>query len=71
MARPATGKTKKNLMITVDDQTRAELAFISQHRGESISAMVSTWAHKEARRIAKETGKEIPNVNQLSLFEEH
>ena len=69
MARPATGKTKKNLMITVDDQTRAELTFISQHRSESISAMVSAWAHKEARRIAKEIGTSLPDIKQTSILE--
>lgn len=70
MARPKTGKKKKNMMLTVDDQTRLELTYISQHRGESISAMLTEWAHKEAKRIAKETGAEIPDANQTSLFDE-
>ena len=69
MARPKTGKKKKNMTLTVDDQTRLELAFISQHHGESISALLSAWVHKEAKRIAKETGKEIPNADQLTLEE--
>ncbi|MBQ8248118.1 MAG: hypothetical protein IJZ42_13400 [Lachnospiraceae bacterium] len=69
MARPKTGRTKKNLMLTVDEQTRAELAFISQHRQESISSMVSTWAHKEAKRVAKEAGVLLPDIKQTSIFE--
>ena len=71
MARPKTGKPKRqNLTLSVDAQTRANLDFISRIRQESISEMLIQWAAKEAKRLAKETGNEIPNVNQISLFDE-
>ena len=71
MARPKTGKPKRqNLTLTVDAQTRTNLDFISRIRQESISAMLTQWAAKEAKRLAKETGQEIPNAEQLSLFED-
>ena len=71
MARPRTGKPKKqNLTLTVDAQTRATLEFVSQMRQESISSIVAQWAVKEAKRLAKETGAELPNVNQISVFED-
>ena len=42
MARPKTGKPqKKKLTLTVSEQTRIELAFLSEHHGESISTLVS------------------------------
>lgn len=68
MARPKTGKpVKKKLTLTVDEQTRTELAFISEHHGESISALVSEWAAKEAKTIEKQTGKVIPLAGQLTI----
>lgn len=67
MARPKTGKKKQNMMLTVTPQTRAELAFISEHHGESISALVSEWAAKEAKTIEKQTGKVIPLAGQLTI----
>ena len=71
MARPKTGKPKRqNLTLTVDAQTRINLDFISRIRQESISAMLTQWATKEARRLAKETNQEIPDAEQISLFEE-
>lgn len=61
MARPKTGKaTKKVMSLTVSEQTRAELAFISEHYCESISALVSEWAAEESKKIEKQTGKIIP-----------
>lgn len=68
MARPKTGKpTKKGMCLTVSEQTRLELAFISEHYGESISALVSEWAEKEAKAIGKKTGAELPQAGQLSI----
>ena len=65
MARPKTGKpAKKGMCLTVSEQTRAELTFISEHHGESISALVSAWAAKEAKAIEKQTGKAAPSVGQ-------
>lgn len=68
MARPKTGKpTKKGMCLTVSEQTRLELAFISEYYGESISALVSEWAEKEAKAISKKTGTELPQAGQLSI----
>ena len=68
MDRPKTGKPKKKGMcLTVSEQTRLELAFVSEHHGESISALVSEWASKEARAIEKQTGKTVPLAGQLTL----
>lgn len=71
MARPKTGKPKKEgLSLSVSAQARANLDFMSRIRQQSISSMVEEWAAKESKRLAKETGQEIPNVDQISLFEE-
>lgn len=52
MARPKTGKPpKKNMVLTVDEQTRKRLDLISQHRQQSISAMVAEWAYQETKRL--------------------
>ena len=68
MARPKTGKpAKKGMCLTVSEQTRAELTFISEHYGESISALVSAWAAKEAKVIEKQSGKTAPLVGQESI----
>lgn len=63
MARPKTGKKKKGMCLTVSEQTRAELAFISAHHGESISALVSEWAAKEAKSISQYINADISQVN--------
>ena len=68
MARPKTGKPKKKGMcLTVSEQTRLELAFVSEHYGESISTLVSEWAAKEAKAISKRTGADIPQADQMSI----
>lgn len=68
MARPKSTKPKKqSLNLTVDAQTRMELDFISENAGESISALVSEWAHREARRVSKAIGKNVPDADQLTL----
>lgn len=68
MARPKTGKPRKqNLMLTVDAQTRIHLAYISSYRNESISAMVSEWAAKEAKRIERASKQPIPDAEQTTL----
>lgn len=65
MARPKTGKPKKkNMVLTVDAQTRLNLDFISKNRQESISSMVSNWADEEARAISQKTGLEIPQADK-------
>ena len=68
MARPKLNKAKKKaLNLTVSDQTKLELQYISQHHNESISVLIADWASKEARRIAKATGTQLPDVAQLTL----
>ena len=71
MARPKTGKPRKgNLMLSIGAQARANLDFMSRIRQQSISSMVEEWAAKEAKKLAKETGQELPNADQISLFED-
>lgn len=54
MARPKTGKPKKkNLMLTVDERTRTQLDLLSQHRQQSISAMVAEWAEQEFKQTSQ------------------
>lgn len=66
--RPKSNTPKKQkLTLTVDTQTRLELAYISSHTGESISSLVSTWAKKEAQRIAKRAGEELPSADQMTI----
>lgn len=68
MARPKTGKpAKKGMCLTVSEQTRLELRFISSHYGESISALISEWAEKEVKAICKRTGEELPRAEQLTI----
>ena len=52
MARPKTGKPpKKNLTLTVDARTREQLDLLSQHRQQSISAMVADWVEREVQKL--------------------
>lgn len=68
MARPKSGRpVKKDMCLTVSQQTRTELAFVSAHYGKSISALVSEWAAKEAKAICERTGEEFPNANQITI----
>lgn len=67
MARPKTGKTpKKNMCLTVSEQTRLKLAVISEHYSESISALVSEWAAQEVKAINKCTGSDVLNTNHIN-----
>ena len=59
MARPKTGKPRKrNLVLTVDTQTRADLDFISKYRQKSISEMLVVWASMELNHISKDRRKD-------------
>lgn len=52
MPRPKTGKpVKRSLNLTVSEEARENLNFLSNHYGESISALVSAWAGKEAAEL--------------------
>lgn len=70
MARPKSGQpTKQKLSLCISPQGRANLEFISKCRNESISAMLERWAEKEAKKVAKEMNREIPDVNQITIDE--
>ena len=58
---------KRRMSLTVSDQTRLELAFISERCGESVSSLVKKWAYKEVKAICKRTGEEFPRVEQLTI----
>lgn len=73
MARPKTGKPpKRNLNLTVDEQTKAQLDLISQHRQMSISALVAMWADCEAKAIQEHekdrADRALKNVHILRDF---
>lgn len=71
MARPKSNTPNKGkINLAVSAQTRAELSFISEYEGQSISTLVAAWAAKEARRIAKQTGKTAPDINQLTITDQ-
>ena len=56
MARPKTGKPpKKSLNLTVSKEAREDLNFLSAYHNESISALVSAWAAKEAKEIREKS----------------
>lgn len=64
MARPKTGKPpKKNLTLTVDEETREQLELLSQYRQQSISAMVTEWVNKEVRELQQE----YIDVNEVEI----
>lgn len=68
MARPkSTTPPKGKINLSVSQQTKAELTFISQHTGISVSELLATWASKEAKRISKQIGVDIPDPDQLSI----
>lgn len=70
MARPkSTTPPKGKMNISVSDQTRLELEFISQHSGKSVSQLISEWAKKEARKTAKAAKVNLPDVNQMTIEE--
>jgi predicted DNA-binding protein len=56
MARPkGTAPRKKALNITVSEELRNKLDFISKQEGKSISLLVDEWAEKEFKRISKKS----------------
>lgn len=56
MARPKTGKPpKKGLTLTVTEETREDLDFLSMYHNESISALVAEWSAKTAKSLAAQT----------------
>ena len=68
MPRPkSTAPKKQNLTLTVSAETRQELTFISEVTGVSISEMVEEYAHKEAKRLAKVTKKDVSAADQIKL----
>lgn len=59
MPRPKTGKPpKRSLNLTVSEATREDLNFLSAYYGESISALVSSWAAEKADAVALRAERE-------------
>ena len=68
MSRPkSTAPKKQNLTLTVSEETREELAKISEATGQSISVMLAEWAHKEAKRYAKNKKQSTASTDQVKL----
>lgn len=68
VGRPSLGTEKKTrLNLTVSQEERLALEFVSRHKGQSISELLGAWAVKEARRISRKTGKPIPEPEQMKL----
>lgn len=68
MARPkSTGPIKQKLHVTVSAQSRMNLEFVAKQTGQSISVVIEELAAKEAKRLSRAIGAEIPNADQLSL----
>lgn len=68
MARPkSTAPIKTRINLTVSDETRTELEYLSRITGESVSSLVAKWATKEARKAVKKTG--IPLLSEVSTEE--
>ena len=64
MPRPKTGKPpKKSLNLTVSETTREDLNFLSAYYGESISALVGSWAAEKADTIAPRAEREKHSAN--------
>jgi hypothetical protein len=52
MARPKTGApVKRNINLTVDEETREKMKFLSEYYGKSISSLVAEWTEKERAKI--------------------
>lgn len=70
MGRPKSNKpTKEKLNLSVSRQTKLNLAFLAQQAGVSVSEFVESLAEKEARKVAKRTGVQLPDVNQMTIEE--
>ena len=68
MARPkSTAPTKVRLNITVTEQTKAELSYLAAANHQSISELVAGWAARDARRLSRQTGVPVPDVQQIRL----
>lgn len=70
MGRPKSNKpTKEKLNLSVSRQAKLNLAFLAQQAGVSVSEYVESLAEKEARRVAKRTGAQLPDANQMTIDE--
>lgn len=68
MARPkSTGPIKQKLHVTISAQSRMNLEFVAKQTGQSISVVIEELAAKEAKRLSRATGAEIPNAEQMTL----
>ena len=70
MARPKSiNPPKGKLTVSVDEQTRQELTFISQQTGKSISSFIAEWAKKESRKVARAKSAALPDAAQMIIEE--
>lgn len=68
VGRPSLGKSKKiRTNLTVSEEERLALEYISHQSGQSISELIGAWAIRESRRISRATGKNIPQPEQTTL----
>lgn len=71
MARPkSTAPRKKALNITVSEELRNKLDFISKQEGKSISVLVEEWAEKEFKKVSKKAKTSYIPISQISLFDD-
>lgn len=69
MGRPKTGKPpKKNMVLTVDVQTRERLDLLSQLRQKSISAMVADWAEQDVLKLSQEAERQAINDKYMEAL---
>ena len=69
MARPKSClPSKGRLNLTVSEETRLQLAFVSRHTGKSISQLVAEWAVRDSKRITRATGFQVDLSGQMDLF---
>lgn len=58
MARPKVGvPPKRNMNLTVNENTRELLDFLSKHYEKSISALVAEWATEKEKEVVEEYRK--------------
>lgn len=68
VGRPSLGQDKKTrLNLTVSQEERVALEYLSRHTGKSVSELIGAWATQQARRVSRKTGKPVPQPEQMKL----
>jgi len=66
MARPKSNVPRKKIIsLSIPDETRRELDFISYHKRKSISALLREWARIESRKLSEEIGVSASDFHKL------